>query len=189
MTVFAADALALVGPSGVATIRRFTGAGCIYLLIHAKRHVFRVYFESLSNKGQRIYVEAETLNDNLHALVPVFEGLESSRSWSKVLRQIAQFESTGGYLDSFMLEEQRWEDEREEREERRRREQQQGEDEDDDVARRKRGARSAASRRTRRAIARRIAAFSSSASASKPCVPARARASARESLSKNDRVR
>ena len=127
ITQFAADALALIGPSGVATIRRFTGAGCTYLLIHAKRHVFRVYFESLSNKGQRIQVEAETLNDNLHALIPVFEGLESSRSWSKVLRQIAQFESIGGYLDSFMLEEQRWEDEREEREERRR-EQQQGED-------------------------------------------------------------
>jgi hypothetical protein len=128
MAVFAADALALVGPSGVCTIRRFTGAGCIYLLIHAKRHVFKVGFDS-TNMGQRIYVEAESLNDNLHAWVPVFEGLESSRSWSKVLRQIAQFESTGGYLDSFMLEEQRWLDEREEREERRRREQQQGEGE------------------------------------------------------------
>jgi hypothetical protein len=88
MAQFAADALALIGPSGVATIRRFTGAGCTCLLIHAKRHVFRVYFESLSNKGQRIQVEAESLNDDLHALIPVFEGLESSRSWSKVLRQI-----------------------------------------------------------------------------------------------------
>jgi heme oxygenase len=127
MAQFAADALALIGPSGVATIRRFTGAGCTCLLIHAKRHVFRVYFESLSNKGQRIQVEAESLNDDLHALIPVFEGLESSRSWSKVLRQIARFESTC-YLDSFMIEEQRWEDEREEREERRRREQQQGEE-------------------------------------------------------------
>ena len=131
MCRFVADALAILGPDSVCTTRPRAGAGGVYLLLHGTKHVFKVLFESLPNKGQYIDAHAETLHEKLHAFIPIYIGFESPRGWSKVLRQVAWFEGIN-YCDEFILEEQQWEEERLEREEERRRQREQEQDEDED---------------------------------------------------------
>ena len=109
---FVADAQAIgLGPATI--FRGNAGKGQVTLDLHATKHLFHIFFSS-SSSGQRIEVTAEPMDENLHGLIPVYEGFEGPRGWSKTLREIARFEGLS-YYDSFAIEEELWENEREKR--------------------------------------------------------------------------